>query len=173
MHYPVNLGVIRGNPEIDLFGTTLPGSILEVTYDNREDAEKSIILRADSEGNFIATIPLAEGFNIIEVISNNSASPEPKQQLLQLVYDSTPVEMFLNIINPADGATVSDQVLTISGGTLAGAQVVINEIIPAVPNASGRWEANIVLQPGANRITIRAMHQDDTVNETITVTYEP
>ncbi len=171
VHHPFNLDVIRGNPEIDLFGTTLPGSILEVTYDSRQDMERSIILRADVQGNFIATIPLAEGFNVIEVISNNSASPEPKHQLLQLIYDSTPLTLFLDVTNPQDGATVGSQVLTISGETLPGAQVVVNEIIPAAADTSGRWQANIILQPGANAITVRAIFEGDEEEELITVTY--
>ena len=173
VHYPVNLDVIRGDPEIDLFGTTLPRSILEVTYDNRESVETSIILRADTEGHFIATIPLAEGFNVIEVISNNSASPDPKHQLLQLTYDSTPLTLFLDVFAPQDGTTVSSRVLTISGETLPGAQVVVNEIIPAVVDSSGQWHASIVLQPGANEITTRAAYERSTMDKTITVTYQP
>lgn len=169
MHNPVNLDVIRGNPEIDLFGTTLPRSILEVTYDSRTEPKQSLILRADFEGNFIATIPLSEGFNVIEVISNNSASPEPRHQLLQLIYDSTPVNLFVTISNPQDGATVTGRVITIAGATLPGAQVVVNDIIPATTNATGRWEASIVLQPGANEITVRSVHDGDAVEATITV----
>ena len=169
----MNLDVIRGRPEIDVFGTTLPGSILEVTYDNRDDTEKSIILRADSAGNFVVTIPMVEGFNVIEVISNNSASPEPKHQLLQLTYDSTPLSLFLNVDEPEDGTASADRVLTISGETLPGAQVVVNEIIPANPDLSGRWQARIALQPGTNEITARAFHEGAAVSVIITVTYQP
>ncbi len=173
MHYPSNLDVIRGEPEIDLFGTTLPGSILEVTYDSREDMERSIILRADFEGHFVVTIPLAEGFNVIEVISNNSASPEPKHQLLQLTYDSTPLTLFLEIAQPDNGATVTNRVMTISGETLPGAQVVVNEIIPAPPDASGRWQADIVLRPGLNEISVLAIREGTSVETMITVTFQP
>ena len=171
MHYPANLDVIRGQPEIDLFGTTLPRSILEVTYESREDMERSIILRADSEGHFIATIPLAEGFNVVEVISNNSASPVAKHQLLQLIYDSTPLTLFLDVTAPEDGSIVSDQVLTVSGETLPGAQVVVNEIIPAPTDNTGRWQANIVLRPGANEITVRAVFEGNEEERVITVTH--
>lgn len=173
VHYPVNLDVIRGRSEIDLFGTTLPGSILEVTYDSREDVERSIILRADSEGDFIATIPLAEGFNVIEVISNNSASPEPKHQLLQLTYDSTPLTLFLNVAEPEDGASVPQRVLTVSGETLPGAQVVVNDIIPADTDSAGIWQADILLKPGENRITIRAYYEDAVADSELTVSYQP
>ena len=173
VHHPINLDVIRGHFEIDLFGTTLPGSILEVTYDNRQGPKQSIILRADSEGNFIATIPLAEGFNVVEVISNNSASPDPKHQLLQLTYDSTPLMLFVNVTGPEDGAIVAERVLTVSGETLPGAQVVVNEIIPAAPDSSGQWQADIVLQPGENVIAVRAMREGTAEETTITVIYQP
>ena len=116
---------------------------------------------------------MAEGFNVIEVISNNSASPDPKHQLLQLTYDSTPLTLFLDVFAPQDGTTVSSRVLTISGETLPGAQVVVNEIIPAVVDSSGQWHASIVLQPGANEITTRAAYERSTVDKTITVTYQP
>ena len=173
VHHPANLDVIRGRPEVDVFGTTLPGSILEVTYDNKDNAEQAVTLRADGEGSFIATIPLAEGFNVIEVISHNSASPELKRQLLQLTYDSTPLVLFVNITQPEDGATTPDRVLRLSGETLPGAQIVVNEIIPANADSAGLWQANIVLQPGINEISVRATHEEKTAASSITVTYEP
>ena len=165
--------MIRGKSEVDVFGTTLPGSILEVTYDNREDDKQAVTLRADGEGNFLAMIPLAEGFNILEVISHNSASPEPERQLLQLTYDSTPLKLFLTIAQPEDGAAVADRVLRLSGETLPDAQVVINEIIPADPDQEGLWQASIVLQPGTNEINVRAAYEGKEVNGSIAVTFNP
>lgn len=171
--YPENLDVIRGEPEIDLAGITLPGSILEVTYDNRDNEPATIVLRADLDGDFVVTIPLVEGFNVIEVISNNSASREPKQQLLQLTYDSTPLALFLTVSEPVDGTTTAGQVLTVFGETLPGAQVVVNEIIPATTDSRGRWLASIVLQPGANEIVVRATLDGSTEEAAATVTYQP
>ena len=165
--------MIRGRPEVNVFGTTLPGSILEVTYDNKDNTEQDVTLRADGEGNFLAQIPLAEGFNVIEVISHNSASPEPKRQLLQLTYDSTPLVLFVNITQPEDGVTAPNRVLRLSGETLTGAQVVVNEIIPANPDSAGLWQADIVLQPGVNEISVRATHEGKTETSSITVTHEP
>ena len=130
-------------------------------------------LRADGEGNFIATIPMAEGFNIIEVISHNSASPEPQRRLLQLTYDSSPLVLFLTITQPEDGTSATDRVLRLSGETLPGAQVVVNEIIPADPDSDGLWQANIVLQPGANEINVWATYEGKVVTSSIAVTYEP
>ncbi len=172
VNHPTNLEVIRGDPEIDVFGTTLPGSILEISYDNREDMERDITLRADSTGRFIATIPLAEGFNVIEVISHNSASPEPRHQLLQLTYDSSPLTLFLVVTDPADGVSVTDRVVTISGETLPGAEVVVNEIIPAIPDSSGIWRADIRLQTGANEIRVRAFYEGNVVQTTVALNYE-
>jgi len=173
VHHPTNLSVIRGAPEVDVFGSTLPGSVLEVIYDNRDGAEQSKVVRADGDGNFIATIPLAEGFNVIEVISEHSASPEPKRQLLQLTYDSAPLRLFVTITQPADGVTVSDRVLRISGETLPGAQVVVNEIIPADLDSDGKWTANIVLRRGENEITVWAVRDRSLETGSIVVTYQP
>ena len=173
VHHPTNLSVVRGEPEIDLFGTTLPGSIIEVTYGSTDGAKEDVTLRADAEGNFLATIPLAERFNVIEVISHNSASPEPKRQLLQLTYDSAPLNLFVTITQPEDGATVSDRVLRIYGETLPGAQVVVNEIIPADLDSEGGWTASIVLQRGANEINVWAVRDRSLETGSITVTYEP
>ncbi|MDE2683189.1 MAG: hypothetical protein OXI54_03450 [Chloroflexota bacterium] len=156
-----------------MFGTTLPGSVLEVIYDNRDGTGQSKVERADDEGNFIATIPLAEGFNVIEVISENSASPEPKRQLLQLTYDSAPLVLFVNITQPEDGVTVPNRVLRLSGETLPAAQVVVKEIIPVNPDSAGLWQTDILLQPGVNEISVRATHEGKTVTGSITVTYEP
>ena len=165
--------MIRGRPEVNVFGTTLPGSILEVTYDNKDNTEQDVTLRADGEGNFLAQIPLAEGFNVIEVISHNSASPEPKRQLLQLTYDSTPLVLFVNITQPEDGVTAPNRVLRLSGETLPGAQVVVNEIILANTDSAGLWQTPIFLQPGVNEISVRATHEGKTATSSITVTYEP
>ena len=173
VNYPENFDVIRGVPEVDLEGTTLPGSILEVTYDNPEIEPQTIVLRADGNGEFVATIPLVEGFNVVEVVSNNSATREPKQQLLQLTYDSTPLELFLTVSEPADGTVITEQVVEISGETLPAAQVVVHGVIPAITDSRGRWEANVVLQPGVNEITVIATLDGSTEERTVTVTYEP
>ena len=173
VHHPENLAVVRGAPEIDIFGTTLPGSILEMTYDNREHTGQVVTVRADREGNFIATIPLAEGFNVIEVISHNSASPEPQRRLLQLTYDSAPLRLFLTITQPEEDVTVSERVLNLSGETLPGALVVVNDIIPATLDSEGRWEASILLRRGVNEINVRASHIRNVETASITVTYEP
>ena len=107
------------------------------------------------------------------MISHNSASPEPKRQLLQLTYDSTPLVLFVHITQPEDGVTAPNRVLRLSGETLPGAQVVVNEIIPANPDSAGLWQADIVLQPGVNEISVRATHEGKTVTSSITVTHEP
>ena len=173
VHHPENLAVIRDAPEVDVFGTTLPGSILEMTYDNPEHTEQVVTVRADREGNFIATIPLAEGFNVIEVISHHSASPEPQRRSLQLTYDSAPLRLFLTITQPEEDATVSERVLNLSGETLPGALVVVNDIIPATLDSEGRWEASILLRRGVNEINVRASHIRNVETASITVTYEP
>lgn len=158
---------------MDVFGTTLPGSILEMHYDNHLGAEQSITLRTDDAGNFIATIPLSEGFNVIDVISHNSASPDPIRQLLQLTYDTSPLTLFMFINDPPDGSVLSDRVLTVSGETLPGAEVAVNDIILAEVDETGLWQANILLRLGLNEITVLATFEGKTAKNSITVRYQP
>ncbi len=165
--------MVRGDPEIDVTGTTLPRSILEVTYQDMDGPKISITLRADHRGNFAAAIPLSDGFNLVEVISHNSASAEPRRQLLQLIYDSRPLALFVEITEPAFGATVNAAVLTVSGNTLPGARVVLNEIIPAAVDETGAWSASILLRPGANQVSVVATHERSLESTFINVDYVP
>ncbi len=173
VHHPDNLEVIRGPAEVTVFGATLPGSILEVSYDHAEGAGQDVTVRANDEGNFLATIPLAEGFNVIEVISHNSSSREPQRSLLQLTYDSAPLKPFLTVAQPQDDALATNRVLRLWGETLPGSEVLVNDIIPATFSADGVWEARIALRPGTNEIEIQATFEGQTVSTSVTVTYEP
>ena len=171
--HPANLDVIHGSPEVEISGVTLPRSVLRIAYDSFENPERNINRRADDDGNFTATIPLAEGANIVEITSYDGASNREIRRLLQLTFDPNPPEPFVMITRPRDRAVIADGVLSISGATLPGSQVVINDIIPVQPDEQGLWRAVILLQPGSNRIEASALHQGKTVTDSITVIHRP
>ena len=173
VHHPVNLDVIHGAPEVSISGATLPWSVLRIVYDSLDNQEKSLDLRSDGDGNFAATIRLGEGVNVVKIISYDSASARQMHRFLQLTYDPNPPVLFVTVTGPQDETVVSSRILSVTGTTMPGAQVVLNDIIPAQPDELGVWRADILLQPGANQITASATHQGETVTDSITVTYRP
>ncbi len=173
VHDPQHLDAIYGPPQVSVSGSTLPWSLVEIIYASGAQTERDMRVQADGSGDFSAIVPLAEGINVIEVISYHGASAEQIRQFLQLGYKPTEATLELVITEPADGTTVATRVLTIVGATAPDAQVVLNDIIPAHPDDEGRWEATIFLQRGSNEIHATASLEDETVQATITVTYDP
>lgn len=145
---------------------------MEIAHSSK-DGERNFTLQADRNGDFSETLPLAEGINVVEIISHHGASAQQIRQFLQLTYDPTPLELFLTVTEPQDGATVANAEQTLVGKTLPGARVVINDIIPARPDEAGRWEAAMLLQSGPNEIRITATLENQTANVTINIEYEP
>ena len=170
---PANLDVIHGSPEVEILGATLPWSVLKIAYDSFENPERSLDLRADSDGLFRAAIPLAEGANIVEITSYDSASDREARRLLQLTYAPNPPDLFVTITRPRNRTVISDPVLSVSGAALPGARVSLNGIIPAQSDDLGLWEAVILLQPGSNRIEATAVHEGKTVTTSIVVIHRP
>ena len=170
---PANLGVIHGSPEVEIHGATLPWSVLKIAYDSFENPERSLDLRADRDGLFSASIPLAEGANIVEITSYDSASDREARRLLQLTYAPNPPDLFVTITRPRNRTVISDPVLSVSGAALPGARVSLNNIIPAQSDDLGLWQAVILLQPGSNRIEATAVHEGKTVTTSIVVIHRP
>lgn len=170
---PVNLAVVRGRPSIEVSGSTLPWSIVEILYIGQGRSEQDFRVQADSGGDFAATVPLSDGVNVIEVIGYHSASTEQARHFLQITYDPRPLPLEVIITEPERDATVTSQVLTVGGRSVPEARIVINDLIPARPDESGHWQAEIVLQPGANEIRATASRGEETVVATIIVTYAP
>ena len=178
MHSPDNYAEVSGKPEVRVSASTLPWLISEIRYHSGSGLEQYRIVRADGNGNFSDQVPLAEGFNAIEIITYHGASEQKKRRSLAVIYDPEPVApepvaLFLNISGPKDGATVSNRVLTVAGATAPDAEVVLNGIIPAAPDELGEWQASIVLRPGENEIRARAARGKESVADAITVTYDP
>lgn len=173
LRHPQNLDAIHGDPEVAVSGSTLPFSFVEIIYASGAQAERDLRVQADGNGDFSATVPLAEGINVVEIVSYHGASTQQERQFLQLSYAPTASTLELAIAEPEDGATVSNRVLTIVGHTAPDARVVLNNIIPAHPDDDGRWEATIFLQRGENEIHATASLGDESVQSGIVVTYDP
>ena len=164
--------VVRGLPEVAVSGSTLPGSVMEIVYSSK-DGERGFTLQADGNGDFSETVPLAEGINVVEIVSHHGASAQQIRQSLQLTYDPTPLALSLTVSEPEDGATVSHRLLTVAGETAPDAQVVINDTFLVRPDEEGRWEATMSLQRGPNEIRITATLESQTASATINIEYEP
>ncbi|MCE2502369.1 MAG: hypothetical protein J4G13_16175, partial [Dehalococcoidia bacterium] len=170
---PENLDTIHGPPWVDVSGSTLPWSFVEITYASGAQAERDLRVQADGSGDFSTQVPLAGGINVVEITSYHGASDQQARQFLQLHYTGTATPLELVIIEPEDGATIPNRVLTLVGKTAPDAQVVINDIIPAHPDEEGRWEATMFLQRGLNEIRVTATLESQTANATINIEYEP
>ena len=179
MHSPDNYAEVSGKPEVRVSASTLPWLISEIRYHSGSGLEQYRIVRADGNGNFSDQVPLAEGFNAIEIITYHGASEQKKRRSLAVIYDPEPVApepvaLFLNISEPKDGATVSNRVLTVAGATA-------RPMLRLCSTASfrqrrtnwGEWQASIVLRPGENEISARAARGKESVADAITVTYDP
>ena len=173
MHDPPDRATIYGPPVIVVSGSTLPWSIVEFIYSSSAFPERDVRVQADADGHFAGPVPLSTGVNVIEVIGYHGASAQQQRKFLQVHYEGSQEELILTVLEPQDGSTVSSRVLTISGFTAPDAEVVVNDLIPALPDPLGEWEANLLLQPGLNIIRMVASRGAETTAQTITVTYQP
>ena len=146
---------------------------MEVNYSSEAQDERALRVQADGSGEFSAQVPLANGNNVLEVISYHGASDQQERQSLLLHYSEAPLPLELRVTEPEDGATVSHRELTVIGTTAPDALVVINGIIPAHPDDEGKWQAAMFLQRGLNEIQITATLESQTANATINIEYEP
>ena len=171
--HPANLDQIHGRPQVDVVGSTLPWSFVEIKYTSEDQEERYLSVQADDEGAFSASVPLAERTNVLEITSYHGTSDQQARRFLQLSYFRTAAPLELVIIEPASGATLPYRVLTVIGKTAPNAEVVINDRIHAHPDDEGRWEARMFLQRGTNQIRVIAMLESQTASVTINVEYEP
>ena len=165
--------MVRDRPGVSVSGLTLPWSIMEIAYSSSGLSRRTFRVQADGNGAFAANVPLAEGVNVIEIISFHSASARQARRFRLLTYDPTPLILSITITEPEDGATVANPVLTVVGRTDPEARVVLNDIIPVEPDESGSWQAGILLQPGPTEIRATATLGAEAAETSITVTYAP
>ena len=173
VHEPLDMSTIFGPPVVTVSGATLPWSIVEFIYSSTSSPERDISVRADAAGNYAGPVPLSEGTNVIEVIGYHGSSSQQARQFLQVNYAGAREALTVTVTDPADASTVNTRVLTITGFTASDADVIVNDLIPASPDANGQWTVDILLQPGANTIRVAASRGDEVSQATLTVVYQP
>ena len=167
------MATIYGPPVTVVSGSTLPWSIVELIYSSSAFSERDLRVQADAAGNYAGMVPLSAGINVIEVIGYHGSSSRQQRQFLQVNYVGSQEGLTLTITAPPDGSAVSNRVLTITGVTAPDAEVVISDLILALPDPTGQWAADVLLQPGVNTIRIVASWDDEVTEEIVTVTYQP
>ncbi len=130
-------------------------------------------VQANAAGNYSATVPLSQGINVIEVIGYHGSSSQQARQFLQVNYAGAQASLTLTVTEPEDGSTVSNRVLTMSGFTAPDAEVVVSDLIPVLPDPTGQWAVNVLLQPGVNTIRVVASRGAEVTEAVITVIYQP
>lgn len=175
---PADYAVIHEDM-VTVVGATLPLSLVTFTYSIGAEREQEVTktARAGADGSFSSPlIPLIPGNNVIQVIGYDTAANRTEQDFVLVVHNPTPptpAPMFIRVDSPKDGTMVDQRQVTISGATLPGAQVVINDIIPVTADGEGRWQTAILLRDGENTIEARAAHGGRTDETRITITYTP
>jgi hypothetical protein len=122
------------------------------------------------DGTFEAEVALVEGDNVFAVEAMDSVGNTASAEVTIVLDTTAPV---ISIDSPADGATVTEAAVTVSGTVDdAAAMVWVNGVSAA--DGDGGFLAVVSLTEGDNVITVVA--EDDlgnTATESITVTYEP
>lgn len=129
-------------------------------------------------------IPLLVGFGVVILVLGVLVLKEGRPEEVKLVPPTAKVtvlptqgivkekeKFFLEIISPIDNQTVSQSQLTVSGRTVAGADVSVNEK-ELRADGNGNFSAVISLEEGENPILITAGNQDGFEEKEIVVYYE-
>ena len=79
--------------------------------------------------------------------------------------------LILTVDTPQDKTTVSASPVTVSGTVSKTAEVKINDVV--VPIKGGKFSTDFKLTEGSNVINVVATSGKETVQKTVTVTYNP
>lgn len=79
--------------------------------------------------------------------------------------------LLVTVDTPQDKATVSVSPVTVSGTVTKTAEVKINDVV--VPVKGGKFSTDFKLIEGSNVINVVATSGKDTVQKTVTITYNP
>jgi uncharacterized protein YfaP (DUF2135 family) len=79
--------------------------------------------------------------------------------------------LVVTVDTPQDKTTVSESSVTVSGTVSKTAEVKINDIV--IPIKGGKFSSDFKLTEGSNAINIVATSGKETVNKTLTITYNP
>ncbi len=79
--------------------------------------------------------------------------------------------LIMTLDTPQDKTTVSASPVTVSGTVNKTAEVKINDVV--VPIKGGKFSTDFKLTEGSNVINVVATSGKDTVQKTVTITYNP
>jgi hypothetical protein len=155
-------------------GRTQPGATLNVNDQ---------IGKADDQGNFNIPITLDEGLNAIDVIASDSNSDNEGEVILlvnvdlsqasssvlssvssSIPEDSSENDVPLKVLSPQDGADVNAHMVTVTGQTVPGATVCINDQVSMV-DSSGKFSISVDLSAGLNAIDVISIDDNGNQNE--------
>ena len=154
-------------------GVEIASGAVRVLGQTRLDAAvavNGIPVEVESNGTFQRDIPLEEGANIIEVISTDLYGQRTSRSVA-VFFQAPEVGLPLNLFYPPDGLEVSDDTLTVTGGTNPDTAVAINGI-PVEINALGIFSQAVSLEEGANLIEVVGTDiEGDSQSQTVAVFY--
>ena len=132
----------------------------------------------------IILVLIVTGFIVIQTRQSKNTVIKPANTVqsitsvpaTQVQVKETPVpavsDISLVVNSPAKGAVVKRANLTVSGKTVARAEVVVNDV-ETTADARGNFSVNIVLDEGENTIVVVVNDSDGNFAESeLTVTYE-
>jgi hypothetical protein len=82
-------------------------------------------------------------------------SPSPDSSAAGSSSTNSTMPMFLTVTQPHNNATVSSPNIVVKGQTVAGADVLVNDI-QTKADSSGNFSLSVILDPGVNTMTIVA-----------------
>ncbi len=133
-------------------------------------AVNGIPVEVEPDGTFQRDILLEAGANLIEVVSSDLYGQLNSQSVV-VFFQAPGVGLPLNLFYPPDGLEVSNDTVTVTGGTNPDAVVAINGN-PVEINALGIFSQAVSLEEGANLIeAIGTDLQPDSQTQTIAVFY--
>jgi len=99
---------------------------------------------------------------VISLLALPIAACKPWESALTLI---------MTVETPQDGTTVSASPVIVSGTVNKTAAVKINDMV--VPIKGGKFSTSVILTEGNNVINVVATSGGETVNKTVTITYNP
>jgi len=123
--------------------------------------------KRDEQGNFIFPFGRQKGTDSWWMPADQEGvaiTPLPNQNIVISKF-------FLQIASPIDGATVSQNKITVSGKTVPGAEISVNEKELAA-DKNGNFSTSVLLEEGENFIFVTAGNEDGFEEKEIVVNYE-
>ena len=130
-------------------GAQIDSGAVRVLGQTRLDAAvavNDIPVAVDSDGTFQRDLLLEQGANLIEVVSTDLYG-QLSSRSVAVFFQAPDVGLPLNLFYPSDGLEVSEDTVTVTGGTNPDAAVAINGN-PVEVNALGIFFETVSLEPG-------------------------